>query len=236
MKRIKIFLCLIGLIFILSACSCSENQLKSSTTDYDYEIENGAVKITSHQYDPEETQIIVPEQIAGKPVEVLDMDAFYQHINTVDIVLPQNLKAINGSPFYRCYSLKEILIPSSVQQMDANPFFRCSSLTNITVDLSNAYYSDSDGVLFDKEKTQIIAYPEGKTDEAYTVPKTVKKLNIDSFGYHAKFKELVILSNVTDFPDGNMFVFSDDITLIVESGSAAEQYAKDNSINYITQG
>jgi hypothetical protein len=100
------------------------------------------------------------------------------------------------------------------------------------VESDNACYSDLDGVLFDKEQTQLIAYPEGKTQESYTVPQTVKKLDIDAFGYQTKIKKLTILSNVTDFPEDNLFIYPDEITLIVESGSAAEQYAKDYNLNY----
>lgn len=219
-------------IIDFSECALTTDQTTGFNTQYDYEVENNTIKIISHHYDPQEPQIIVPEEIDGKPVSILEADAFYQHQNTSAIILPQNLKMIKGGPFYRCYSLKEISIPSNVQQIDANPFFRCSSLTKITVEPSNAYYSDLDGVLFDKEKTQLIAYPEGKTLETYVVPKTVKKLNIDSFGYHTMIKELTILSNVTDFPDGNMFVYPNDITLVVEPGSAAEQYAKEYNLNY----
>ncbi len=230
--RTPICVLLIILACLLSACGSATELTTAFITEYDYEIENDTVKILSHQYNPQESQIIVPEEIDGKPVSILGADAFYQHKNTVAIILPQNLKSINGSPFYRCYSLQEISIPSNVQKIDANPFFRCSSLTKITVESDNAYYSDLDGVLFDKEQTQLIAYPEGKTQESYTVPQTVKKLDIDAFGYHTKIKKLTILSNVTDFPEGNMFIYPDDITLIVESGSAAEQYAKDYNLNY----
>lgn len=228
--RLTILLCI--MIFSVSVCGCSTNQIKSSTADYNYEIENNAIKILSHQYNPEETRIVIPEEINGKPVEVLESDSFYQHINTTSIIMPKNLKAIEGSPFYRCYSLKESFLPAGVKKIDSNPFFRCSSLARITVDSNNEYYSDENGVLFDKDKTQLIAYPEGKTSESYVVPNTVKKLNADSFGYHAQLKRLTILSNVIDFPDDNMFIFPNDITLIVEADSAAEQYAKDHNLKY----
>ena len=202
-----------------------------SANEYDYEIVDDGVKIISHK-DYEEDSIIIPEEIEGKPVKALGRDAFYQHKNTVTITLPESLMTIDGSPFYRCYSMNEITIPSGVTEISSNPFFRCSALTEIRVALGNTCYSAMDGVLFNADKTELISYPEGKLSESYTIPKSVKKLNIDSFGYETKLKRLTIPSNVVEFPDGSMFVFPEKITLIVESGSAAEKYAIDNELKY----
>jgi hypothetical protein len=207
-------------------------ETNSSGDAYRYEVENDTVKILSHLYDPDEMSIIVPEKIEGKTVTVLGKDAFYQHKNTISITLPYGLTTIEGSPFYRCYSLQDIVIPAGVKEITGNPFFRSSSLVNITVDLDNAYYSDLDGVLFDKERTVLLSYPEGRTEEEYVIPETVQKISGDAFGYHTRLKRITILSNVTEFPDWNMFVFPDDITLLVESGSVAERYAKEYGLNF----
>lgn len=258
MKRLLLLLCLAILFCFL--CSCNSAKTSEPITEpeiitfydngtiyeiridgyengYKYEIkEDGTVKIISHDYNEYEDTIIVPEQIAGRPVTGLWRDAFYQHKNTVSIILPSTLTTIERGPFYRCYSLKEIVIPKNVCKISSNPFFRSSSLTRIKVDPENKYYSDIDGVLFNKEKTELISYPEGRLDESYVIPKTVEKLNLDSFGYHTKLKRLTILSNVTEFPNGNpgnsIFIYPDDITLLVESGSAAEQYAINCELNY----
>lgn len=233
-NKVTISLFLIILIHLSSSCTPIVEQTTLSNTEYEYQIENDIIKITHHRSDFGETKIVVPVEIDGKPVAVLGAETFYQHKNIVSVILPQTLTTILGSPFYRCYALQECNIPANVRQIDANPFFRCSSLTQITVDSSNAYFSAVEGVLFDKGQTTLISYPEGKTNEKYVIPKTVKKLSIDSFGYHTKLKEITILSNVIDFPDGNMFIYPDDIKLIVESGSAAEQYAKKQNLNYET--
>lgn len=219
---------------VISSEASSYQNLQSEK-EYEYEIVDDGIKIISHN-DYEEDSIIIPEDIEGKPVKALGRDAFYQHKNTVTITLPESLTAIEGSPFYRCYSLNEITIPSGVTEISSNPFFRCSSLTEIRVASRNTHYSAMDGVLFNADKTELIAYPEGKLSESYTIPKSVKKLNVDSFGYETKLKRLTIPSNVVEFPDGNMFVFPEKIILIVESGSAAEKYAIVNELKYEIKG
>jgi len=226
------------LLFLLTTVACekqnvtSKNDTNTDTSEYKYEIENNCTKIISHSYNPEEKQIRIPEKLGGYPVTVLGKDSFYQHTNTTSITLPESLKEINGSPFYRCYSLDKIFIPQNVEKIDSNPFFRCSSLTKITVDSDNPLFSDSDGVLFDKNKSILISYPEGKKEESYTVPKTVKELKSDSFGYNSKLKKITLYKSLTKFPEDNMFVFPDNIILLVESDSAAQRYAIKHSLNY----
>lgn len=243
MKKLCAVLLLLVLIS-LSACnktseselspsdSISSSGLTDTNSNYRYRLKGQAVTIISHQYNPEENEIIIPEKIDGNTVTAIEGDAFYQHKNTVSIVLPSGLERIEGSPFYRCYSLKRSFIPRNVNSINGNPYFRCSSLESITVDAQNQYFSDDNGVLFNKDKTILIAYPEGKTVESYTIPSTVTKIEGDAFGYHTQIKELYILSNVIDFPDYNMFIYPQDIKIYVESGSASEAYAKEFGLNY----
>ena len=54
-------------------------------------------------------------------------------------------------------------------------------MTAINVDAENLYYSSRDGVLFDKDKTNLIEYPYGKTTESYTVPATVSEIGAWAF-------------------------------------------------------
>ena len=206
----------------------AENELKK----YEYAESNGAIEIISHEYNDTETPITIPNYINCKPVTIIRPNAFYQHKRTSAITLPDSITAIVGSPFYRCYSITEFLIPSKVDLIDGNPFFRCPSLTKIEVDSKNTYFSSQDGVLFNYDKTTLVAYPEGKTDKTYTIPKSVTKICGDAFGYYPLFKELVIYANVTEFPTHEMFIFPDNILLHVEKDSKAEEYAIAKSLNY----
>ncbi|MBQ7045634.1 MAG: leucine-rich repeat domain-containing protein [Clostridia bacterium] len=206
-------------------------QVNNIENNFAYVVNDDAVTIISYR-DFNATVVNVPNTIAEKPVKILGQDAFYQHTRLVAVSLPDSLTTIKGGPFYRCYSLEKISIPENVSWIECNPFFRCSSLTEITVDLKNDYFADIDGVLFNKDKTVLIAYPEGKNATEYTVPDTVKEIYGDAFGYKTNLKRIIIPSSVTDFADYNMFVFPDDVILVVENGSAAEQYAKSHNLKY----
>ncbi len=204
-----------------------------------YKAEGDVIKIVEQKsliYKPEETEIVIPEEIDGLPVTVIGECAFYQYKNARSFVLPQTLKKIEGAAFYRCYSLQSIFIPQQVDLIEGDAFFRCSSLSKIEVDAENKYYCSVDGVLFNKDKTVLHTYPEGKTDEKYSIPSSVTELSGTAFGYRcAHLKEIVIGKNVTVFPDYNVFVYPDDVVLLVEPNSAAEEYAKTHELNYRTE-
>ena len=71
-------------------------------------------------------------------------------------------KPISKIPQF-CFNCDEkvetIYIGKSVKEIDGKAFFTCRTLKQIIVDEENEYYSDIDGVLYNKDKTEIICYP-----------------------------------------------------------------------------
>ncbi len=70
-----------------------------------------------------------------------------------------------------------------------------TTLQSVTVVPDNAYLSSQDGVIFNKDKTELLWYPRGKSDVSYEVPASVIKLEEESF------KGVDALTSVT-LPDG----------------------------------
>ena len=56
-------------------------------------------------------------------------------------------------------TLKTIYIGKDVKEIDGKAFFTCKTLQRVIVDEENEYFCDIDGVLYNKDKTQIILYP-----------------------------------------------------------------------------
>lgn len=80
-------------------------------------------------------------------------------------------------------NLGNISISASVEIIGDCAFlnFSSESLKNITVANENKYFSSENGVLFNKNKTELLCYPCGKNETTYTVPNTVTKLAKVSF-------------------------------------------------------
>jgi hypothetical protein len=83
-------------------------------------------------------------------------------------------------------------IPSTVTSISTYAFQRAKYLKSITVEPTNNYFSsDSNGVLFNKIRTNLIQYPLGNTQTTYSIPLTVT--NIASYS----FQDAINLTSAT---------------------------------------
>lgn len=75
--------------------------------------------------------------------------------------------------------LTTVAIPAGLADIN-NAFSNCPKLTGFTVDSGNTAYSAVDGVLFSKDGTQLLSYPQGKTETSYELPAGVTSIASDS--------------------------------------------------------
>ncbi|MDR2922187.1 MAG: leucine-rich repeat domain-containing protein [Treponema sp.] len=111
--------------------------------------------------------------------------------------IPTGVTKINYSALCECENLKVITIPASVVYIGNNAFLECRSLTGITVDERNPAYSSADGVLFDRAKTTLIKYPEGKQNRTYTIPTRVTSIESGAFSECIYLTDINIPASVT---------------------------------------
>ena len=140
--------------------------------------------------------------------------------NLKEIVIPDSVTAIGPSAFSNCTSLKEVVIPDSVTEIGNYAFSGCTSLesitlgsgleyldvkyvgndwiascrrlANITVSPDNKTYSSVDGVLFNKDKSELLAYPIGNKRSSYTIPDGVTKIGVKAF-YGCRYIETLTI-------------------------------------------
>lgn len=104
--------------------------------------------------------------------------AFQMCFNLREISLPEGLRSI-GSAAFNCSGITRITLPASLQQLD-DSFLSCQELTRIDVAEGNAFFTSKDGILFNKEMTTLLRFPEGHPCRVYTIPATVETLAEDS--------------------------------------------------------
>lgn len=88
---------------------------------------------------------------------------------------------IGAYAFYNC-GFTTIHLPATVSIVEANPFLGCKNLKDITVDAANNHFTAEDGILFNIDKTLLIAYPLGKEAATFTSPNTVVTVGNNAFG------------------------------------------------------
>lgn len=80
-------------------------------------------------------------------------------------------------------------------------------IERINVSEKNKYYSSEDGVLYNKDKTEMLWYPQNKEDKIFTVPDTVETVG---FINNCNLEELILSDSVRTM-DGVLIVFCNSL-------------------------
>ena len=143
------------------------------------------------------TSIEIPSSVTRIAAQV-----FYGCTSLTSIEIASSVTSIGMWAFYNCTSLTSIEIPSSVASIGIYAFSRCVSLNSINVDKSNQEYSSEDGILFDKDKKELICYPAEKKEKEYNIPSSVTSIGTYAFGNCTNLTRIEIPSSVTSIGGG----------------------------------
>ena len=136
------------------------------------------------------TSVTIPNTVKS-----IGSRAFYDCEKLASINIPEQVTTIGTSAFYACDELTSITIPKSVSKIESGAFDECDKLTGIIVDSSNMYYSSENGVLFNKDKTELIRCPGGVTG-AYTIPDGVTNIGWSAFNSCRELTSIIIPNTV----------------------------------------
>jgi len=146
-------------------------------------------------------------------------DGVFYYCDFKEIRIPPNVTSIGYVSFEGCRDLAEIKIPASVTDISDLAFPNCDSLESITVDPNNTVYSsDENGILYNKDKTTLIFYPDGNKQTEYVIPQGVTTIET---GFTLHLTEISIPRSVKKIEDYT-FYSSTSITDIYYEGSEAE--------------
>lgn len=165
--------------------------------------------------------------------------AFGDNTYLTKITLPSGVEKLDNFAFYNCKKLAEIVIPSSVTFFGSQSFGRCTALKNITIPAnvdtfeSAFYMSGLESVVIANgvETIGTKAFENCTSLKSVTIPASVKTIGIGAFYGCTALENLSIPSTVTTLSRG-AFQGCENITLLVDEGSAAHTYAVNNSINF----
>lgn len=114
-------------------------------------------------------------------VKTIGNIAFSGCTSLTSIDIPEGVVTLEGGTFVDCSSLVQVNIPKTVTSMGLELFSGCYALASITVHEDNPSFKSVDGILFNKNMTKLIAYPQNKQGQKYTVPDTVTDIGYKAF-------------------------------------------------------
>lgn len=142
-------------------------------------------------------------------VTKIDDLAFNGCTSMSKIEMHEGLKKIGKSAFKNCRSLTQISLPSTVTSISNAPFRGCESLKSIKVASKNKHYKSepnkregNDHVLFNKNKSVIVAYPASSREVQYDIPDSVTMISDWAFCECKKLNRITIPDSVREIGEG----------------------------------
>jgi hypothetical protein len=142
------------------------------------------------------TSITIPGNVTNIGAQAFD---YCSGLTSVTIV--NGVTSIGDEVFYSCPDLTSVMIPASVTKIGDQVFDMCFSLTAITVDTNNSFYSSMNGVLFDKNQTTLMQFPEA-VGGSYTIPRSVTSIVDYAFDQCTKLTSVTVPGSVTNIGIG----------------------------------
>jgi len=209
--RITSLIILLGIVFVAQLVKADQ------WGDWTYTTDGSNVTIT--RYGGTGEDVVLPDVISDMPVRTIGNNAFNNNFGLKSIYIGTNLTSIGDNAFGMCTNLASFNTPSSLTNIGFQAFYVCFGMTNfqlgmstphigkwafvfcwnlssIGADSNNSAYVSRDGVLFNKDETQLIACPGGVSG-SYVIPDSVTQIAYTAFSSCGRITELIIPNSVT---------------------------------------
>lgn len=200
-----------------------------------YRVSKGEMSVSTEE-------LFIPAYHEGKPVTVIDTNAFYTedyYLQFKIAHIPNTITEIRNGAFRACRNLTSFTIPSGVTSIGDSVFSGCSSLTSITIPDSVTSIGDSAFALCSGLTS--VTIPDSVTSiEAnvfdgcsglinITIPNKITRIEWRAFGGCSGLTSVIIPDSVTSI--GN-FAFADCTNLkIVTIGIGVEKIDSNAFVN-----
>ncbi len=161
-------------------------------------------------------KLVIPEKINGTEVTTIGASAFMFYDDLITVVIPDTVKKIYDYAFTGCHNLQSIELPKNITSLGDSLFLGCYRLKEIDI---------PEGV------TEISAncFEMCSSLERVKLPSTFKKIGTHAFMSCKNLRTIELSNSITSI--GNeAFLYCDRLVAIVNEGSYAHEYAKNNNI------
>lgn len=143
-------------------------------------------------------------------------DIYYdQHIHgyTVTVVLPDTITVIEEMAFMWS-GISACDIPASVQLIGPGAFAGCVNIQRFTVNSQNPTYAVIDGVLFNKVRKELVAFPLGNDTISYEIPNGIVSVGDYAFFFAGRGVDTSYFTSTDKRERDISFTFPKSVTKI----------------------
>ena len=154
-------------------------------------------------------------------ITIICKDAFRGCENLTSITFNDELKTIENEAFADCKSLEKLELPDTLESIGNSCFQNCTALKEINI--SSKINTIPKRAFFYCESLEILNLPD-----------SVTAISSEAFARCNSLKEIYIPGSVNEIAE-NTFDECDSLTIKGKSGSYAEEYAKENDIDFAAE-
>ena len=114
-------------------------------------------------------------------------------------ILPTEVTHIDSEAFAGAVDMTSLKLNNNVRYIGERAFLYATKITHFEVPVENNYFAtDHNGVLYNKERTLLVAYPAGRPDKGYEIIATAKSIMPGCFVTCPRLLALTVAKGNTD--------------------------------------
>ena len=150
-------------------------------------------------------------------VQRIENYSFYECTNLEKLILRDGIKQIGGFSISHVNKLTNVEIPASVDSIRSDAFTYDPALRSINVNSGNTKYTSEDGILFSKDKKQLIAFADGYGPQ-YTVPDGTQSIEAAAFRGAQALEAVVLPNSLREIKNSAFFECTSLTEMVVPHG------------------
>ena len=135
--------------------------------------------------------------------------------NLKEIIFPDGLLSVDWFGLGNCPNVTKLTLPYTLSLFTDVQFFPTCGVEEINVEKGNAKFVSVNGNLYSADGETLVMYAIGKTDEAFVVPKHVKRIAESAFWNAENLEEIYIHRGVERI-DQNAFAYCKNAKIFAE--------------------
>lgn len=173
-------------VHAFDACAGLESvSLPSSLKDIGYAAFGGCIALES---------VTIPNGVKN-----IESDSFNGCRELKSVVIPESVTHIGDRAFCGCRELESVAIPAGVARIGNGLFGDCNALKVIQLDSGNPAFTLIDGVLYTKDRSELVMYPNPSA--TVVIPEGVTSIRGWAFTGGSGMTSVTIPESVTNIKD-----------------------------------